>query len=186
MGRSTALSQVTMATGSDAQLEVLARQYGRLISSVVRRITGRATDLVGDDVEQKVLVSLWRQIDREQKIDHPASYICRIAVREAVRVMRQEASRGRLLVADGEVEAQPDGAQDPAQGLTRREQREHVESSLATLRGDRERAVRAHLAGFTVQEIMEMHTWSYQKARNLIARGMEDLRAALRQRGIHG
>ncbi len=175
-----------MATGSDAQLEVLARQYGRLISSVVRRITGRANDIVGDDIEQKVLVSLWRQIEREQKIEHPASYICRIAIREAVRVMRQEVSRGRRLVADGEVEAQQDEGQDPSEDLTRREQREHIESSLAALRPDRERAVRAHLAGFAVQEIMEMHTWSYQKARNLVARGMEDLRAALRQRGIHG
>ena len=139
---------MTRGTGSDAQLEALVRQYGRLISSVVRRITGRPGDLVGDDIEQKVLVSLWRQIEREQTIDHPASYIYRIAVREAIRVMRQETSRGRRVVTDGEAEAQPDSGPDPSESVTRREQREHIESSLAELLPERERAVRAHLAGF--------------------------------------
>jgi hypothetical protein len=33
---------------------------------------------------------------------------------------------------------------------------------------------------------MEMYGWSYQKARNLVARGMADLREALARRGIHG
>ena len=46
--------------------------------------------------------------------------------------------------------------------------------------------MRAHLAGFGVQEIMEMHAWAVEKARNLISRGMQDLRTALRRRGIHG
>ena len=46
--------------------------------------------------------------------------------------------------------------------------------------------MRAHLAGFDVQEIIGMYGWPYQKARNLIARGMADLRAALRRRGIDG
>ena len=162
------------------------RQYGRLISSVVRRITGRAGDLVGDDVEQRVLVSLWRHLQGEQTIDHPSSYIYRIAVREAIRTMRQEASRGRRVVAEEEAEARPGGGPDPADDVARREQREQIESSLAELAPERERAVRAHLAGFAVQEIMDMYAWPYGKARNLIARGMQDLRAALRRRGIDG
>jgi RNA polymerase sigma factor (sigma-70 family) len=169
-----------------AQLEVLVRQYGRLISSVVRRVTGRAAELVGDDVEQRVLLSLWRQLENEQRIDHPSSYIYRIAVREAVRAIRQHLSRERRQVGEREAAAQPDQAADPSDGVVRREQREHIESSLGELRPDRERAVRAHLAGFAVREIMEMHAWPYEKARNLIARGMQDLRAALRRRGFHG
>ena len=92
--------------------------------------------------------------------------------------MRQETSRTRRAVTDAEAEAQPDSRPDPSESVAGREQREHIESSLAELGPERERAVRAHLAGFAVQEIMEMHTWSYQKARNLIARGMQDLRTS--------
>ena len=140
------------------QLEVLVRQYGRLISSVVRRITGAAADLVGDDIEQKVLLSLWRQIESEQKIDHPSSYIYRIAIREAVRAIRQETSRGRRHVTDTRSGGAAGRAAGPLRERARREQREHIEASLAELRPERERAVRAHLAGFAVQEIMEMQS----------------------------
>jgi len=62
----------------------------------------------------------------------------------------------------------------------------HVMDSLKTLSGDRRRAVQAHLAGFSVREIMEMFDWTYNRARNLIARGMVDLRRGLRMRGIDG
>jgi RNA polymerase sigma factor (sigma-70 family) len=181
-----ASSGITDQPDDQGRLEALVRQYGRLITSVVRRITGRAGDLVADDVQQRVLVSLWKQVRNEQKIDHPSSYIYRIAVREAMRMMRQETSRGRRLVAEEEAEARPDGKPDAADTVARREQREHIESSLAELRPERERAVRAHLAGFGVQEIMDMYGWPYERARNLIARGMQDLRLALRRRGVDG
>ena len=39
--------------------------------------------------------------------------------------------------------------------------------------------------GFDVREIMTMYGWSYQMARNLIARGMGELRRSLRAKGIH-
>jgi len=60
-----------------------------------------------------------------------------------------------------------------------------IMNAIATLEPKRGQAVRAHLAGFSVHEIMEMQGWTYNTARNLIARGMADLRGALRKRGIH-
>jgi len=175
-----------MTPNPPVQLDSLVRQYGRLIGSVVRRVTGPAGLLLQGDIEQKVLVALWKQVEHEQRIEHPASYIYRIAVREAVRMLRQEASRRQQPLEEAEGANANTAGHDPYQTLDRQETREHIEASLAELASERERAVRAHLAGFSVQEIMEMYAWPYQKARNLIARGMADLREALRRRGIHG
>ncbi len=72
----------------------------------------------------------------------------------------------------------------PEDDVRRREQRQALRASLETLAPDRARAVKAHLAGFSVEEIMALCGWPYQRARNLIARGMADLRVALRERGI--
>ena len=169
-----------------ARFESLVRQYGRLIGAVVRKVAGRAGDLVREDIEQKVLVSLWRQIEGEQIIDYPSSYIYRIAVREAVRMMRQETARAQEPLEAGGVEITRDVRSDPHDSLARREMEQQIEASLGELAPERQRAVRAHLAGFDVQEIMEMYGWTYQKARNLIARGMTDMREALLRRGIRG
>jgi DNA-directed RNA polymerase specialized sigma24 family protein len=72
----------------------------------------------------------------------------------------------------------------PDDDMRRREQREALRASLEALAPDRARAVKAHLAGFSVEEIMALCGWPYQRARNLIARGMADLRGALRERGM--
>ena len=129
-----------------------------------------------------MLIELWRQVDREQKIDHPSSYLYRAAVRETVRVLRRELSRE--VVPDGVQEAR--GGESPYQSLAGKEQAAQVEECVEALASDRQRAVRAHLSGFDVQEIMAMHGWPYQKARNLVARGMAELREALLQKGIRG
>jgi RNA polymerase sigma factor (sigma-70 family) len=165
-----------------ARFEDLVRRYGRLISSVVGRVGGRAAGSIREDIEQRVLMALWKQVEREQIIDHPSSYIYRAAVRETVRVLREEEPPG-----SEPVENHPDavtGASNPHQTLEAREQAAQIEAGLLGLQPERACAVRAHLAGFEVAEIMKMYGWPYQKARNLISRGMADLRTALREQGL--
>jgi RNA polymerase sigma factor (sigma-70 family) len=169
--------------GRESRFEGMVRQYGRLISTVVARVGGQATSLYREDIEQQVLIELWRQVDREQKIDHPSSYLYRAAVRETVRVLKRELSRE---ASSADTEDAWRGGESPFQSLAGKEQAEQVEACVAALASDRQRAVRAHLAGFDVREVMRMNGWPYQKARNLIARGMAELREALQGRGIHG
>ncbi|HHQ49523.1 MAG TPA: sigma-70 family RNA polymerase sigma factor [Acidobacteria bacterium] len=165
-------------------LDELLGRYARLIRSVVLRVAGDRAALVGDDVEQQVLVALWKVVQGEQTIRHPASYIYRTAVRETVRVLRQEHRRGET--ADGMVERIDGRVRTPEELAGARELGAQIKEALEELPGDRRRAVRAHLAGFSVREIMEMFDWPYNRARNLIARGMADLRRELRTRGIDG
>jgi RNA polymerase sigma factor (sigma-70 family) len=159
----------------------LARRYARLIRSAVARVGGAEAARIGDDVEQRVLIQLFRQLAGEQVIHHPASYLYRAAVRETVRVLRGELRVEKSREAAAEL---PRAEPSPERRLASRELREQMAAALATLTADRRRAVRAHLAGFEVAEIMAMNGWTYNRARNLVARGMADLRRALRARGV--
>lgn len=162
-----------------ARFDALARRYARLIRSVVQRVAGRQADSLGDDAEQEILLSLWKQVAQEREIVHPVSYIYRAAVRETTRLVRL-ARRMPVdaLVGDG-VEAPAADAADAPHAAA--ETHARIEAALATLAPDRRRAAEAHLAGLTVQQIMDLTGWPYQRARNLIARGVADLRAALRK-----
>jgi RNA polymerase sigma factor (sigma-70 family) len=171
---------------ADSRLEELVRRYGRLIASAVARVGGQRTQAYRDDIEQHVLIGLWKHLRHEQDIERPSSYIYKVAVRETLRALeREEARRTAPLTGDGPELAAPPG-QDPFTAATSRERLDQVEACLLALAPDRQRAVRAHLAGFEVAEIMGMYGWPYQKARNLIARGMAELRTSLRTRGFHG
>ena len=163
------------------RFERIVREFGRLIGAAVVRVGGRALRFK-EDIEQRVLLSIWRQVERDRPIEYPVAYIYKAAVREAVRILEEEED-ARDLDALGRAPARHG---DPHEALVRNEWIDRFEALLDALPPERARAVRAHLSGFDVREIMEMYGWPYHKARNLIARGMADLRAALRKQGIHG
>ena len=137
---------------------------------------------MADDIEQQVLVALWRAMPGEQTPTHPSSYLYRAAVRETVRALK-----GRHDALEVELAAnQHDPLPTPDQLLESKELGRAIRTALVTLSPDRRRAVQAHLMGYDVKEIMAMQSWPYNKARNLIARGMADLRRELERRGISG
>jgi RNA polymerase sigma-70 factor, ECF subfamily len=169
----------------DPRFEDLVPKYARLIAAAVLRVGGRAALAHREDIEQQVLVDIWKQLEREQNIAHPSSYVYKAAVRETVRHLRRERARAAdPLEAESASQDQP--GEGPYAAAAGREKADQIEACIQELAPDRQRAVRAHLMGFEVREIMTMYGWTYQRARNLIARGIGELRRSLRLRGIHG
>lgn len=168
---------------ADAKLTALVHDYGRLIAQAIRRVVGVSGLPDVADIEQQVHVALWQQLRREQAIEYPASYVYKAAVREAVRAVRRYRARG-----EEPLESAPLQIAGPASRADRLTDARRVQDALAeglrAMAPERARAVRGHLAGFNVEELMKLYGWTYQRARNLIARGMADLRTELRARGL--
>lgn len=171
-------------SGADPQdIEAFVRRYARLVRAVAARVGGSRGRELADDVEQRVFLSIWKQLRGEQILTNPSSYVYRCAVRETVRLLAEQDEP----VADNPADLEaPAHGETPADRLARRERARQTAEALRELSVDRRRAVQAHLAGFSVNETMTMYGWSYQRARNLVARGLADLRAGLRKRGIDG
>jgi len=170
-------------SSAEAKLAALVHDYGKLIAQAIRRVIGPAGVPESSDIEQQVHIALWQQLRREQVIEYPASYVYKAAVREAVRAVRRYRTR-----AEEPLESAPlqvSGPESRADRLTdARRVQDAIAEALGAMAPDRARAVRGHLAGFNVEELMKLYGWTYQRARNLIARGMADLRAELRSRGL--
>lgn len=163
----------------DREFDALVTRYGHLIAAVVRQVAGPNANRVADDVEQRVVVALWRRLEGEQTIEHPASYLYRMAVRETIHVLRRELAHPAVPLDHPGIA--PIDTHDPHRALEAAEQRSAIKAGVLRLAPDRRRAVHQHLAGRTVHEIMNMYGWTYQRARNLIARGLSDLRHTLRE-----
>ncbi len=165
------------------RLEELVREYGHVILGAVRKAAGtrlRGLGIDAEDVVQSVLLEVWKQVRREQEIRHPSSYLYRAAVRETVRLMERVRNRQEDPLEVEELTL-PAGARDELGAL---ELRQAIDCGLGDLLPDRRKAVGQHLAGYRVLEIMQRYDWSYSRARNLIARGMADLRHRLRAMGV--
>ena len=167
---------------AETRFEALVRQYGRLITAVVARVGGARVAGGREDVAQEVLLALWKRLEGEQTLEVGSSYVYRAAVRETVRALRREGAR-RSEPLDEEHVAEPT-SDGPFERLAESERGAQIEACLLTLPLDRGRAVRAHLRGFEIGEIMGLYGWPYQKARNLLSRGMTDLRQLLREKAV--
>lgn len=172
-------------SAAEARLDALLQQYGALIAWAVRRVAGRGGQPDVDDIRQNVVMALWSQLQRGRTISYPTAYIHRIAVRETVRAVARARAHAGEPLGDQVGDAAPGEFNDPAR---RREHRDALRAAVASLPLDRRRAVQGHLAGFSVHELMDLYDWPYQRARNLIARGMADLRVDVRARldGVAG
>ena len=168
-----------------SELEDLVRRFSRLVRSVAGRVGGSRGLAIADDVEQEAFLSIWKQLEREQSIDNPSSYIYRSAVRETIRLLNRERHDDTTMDEDTAA-AVLDRSPTPAERLFAGERGQVLSEAIKSLPIDRRRAVQAYLAGFSVPEVMKMYGWSYERARNLSTRGMADLRAELKARGIDG
>jgi RNA polymerase sigma factor (sigma-70 family) len=175
------------APGAQARYATLLTSYDRLIRGIVARVgrrlgLNRDNFLAREDIAQEVRLDLWKQIARGQTIDFPATYIYKATLRETLRALRRQAARETVSVQDSGAEELQDPA-DPFHALAAKEQFREIILAIRLLTPERQRAVRAHLTGFAFHEIMRLYGWTYQKTRNLISRGMGELRKSLNDKG---
>ncbi len=168
---------------SPALEEVLTRFSG-MVRSVGWRHRLSEDDV--DEVMQQVRIRLWHAHgDSEQIRRAPASYIYRTAVTAALDLMR----RRRAQREDLKVPIESEGEKGPStpgpdRQMESSELIEQVARAIETLPASRRPVVRMYLAGYPREEISSLLGWSESKTRNLLYRGLADLRGCLTAQGI--
>lgn len=177
-----------MPSSSDplsAALETVLDRFADRVRSI-----GRRHGLEGDDVSdlvQEVRVRLWHALETGEKIlAVPPSYVHRTAVTAALDVLRRRRARRetpvRLSRPSGEGILGEVPSVDDRLGSTELE--DQVARSLEEIPESRRPVVRMYLAGYGREEIAELLGWTEAKTRNLLYRGLGDLRERLTEIGI--
>jgi RNA polymerase sigma-70 factor, ECF subfamily len=176
----------------DARLQELLSRYGDLLRRTIAKVCPQTMGLSVEEIEQDARVRLWSALKSERDIVHPVSYVYKVAVSAALRAIRrakarredqlQEEDTGHEGGPSEALRTRPDASPDAV--AERREWVRKIDRAMRHLAENRRRAARLHLRGMTTQEIADILGWSEPKARNLVHRGLRDLRARLRLEGI--
>ena len=167
-------------------LQALFARFAELF----RRVGARYR-LSGDDVDallQEVRIRLWRSQPRSELIAViGASYMYRTAMTAALTVIRRR--RMKTSGADTPLSEYTESSanatvETPEQRFAAEEVASEVERAVSSLPSSRAAVVRLYLSGYSREEIAELFGWTEGKTRNLLYRGLADLRAALNERGI--
>lgn len=168
---------------ASAQIESAVERWGGLI----RRAAFRH-GLAGPDVEevvQDLRIRLWRALERQREknpVDSP-SYVYRAAMSAALDLVRRRRSGPLGRPVDLEVVQKTLSARPGEPGDDEAVQVAVLGRALDRLSIDRRVAVRLHLEGKNRSEIANYTGWTEARIRNLLYRGLADLRSYLMEGG---
>jgi RNA polymerase sigma factor (sigma-70 family) len=168
-------------------VEAVLKRFGTMVRQVGRQYRLDDSDL--DEVLQEVRIRLWRaQRTSEQIGEVSTSYVYRTASSAALDVIRRRRSRRaehhQSLDDDGAAVALAEPAPDPHGALEGAEVAEQVARALDTIPASRRPVVKMYLTGHPREEIAELMGWTEGKTRNLLYRGLADLRERLEEMGV--
>jgi RNA polymerase sigma factor (sigma-70 family) len=140
-----------------------------------------------DEVVQELRLRMWKSLGTAELIRRAkASYIYRTAISASIDIIRRR--RARRFEAATLDENIADVAIDPRRRTDARVDASDLVASvhraIALLAESRRAVVRMHLAGYERDEIADLLGWSEAKTRNLLYRGLADLRGILESWGI--
>jgi len=167
-------------------LEAVVTRFGAMVRQVARRYRLDESDV--EEVMQEVRIRLWRARETSEQIGEVStSYVYRTASTAALDVIRRR--RSRRAEHHQSVDEQGAGeiaapAADPHGELEASELGAQVAGAIAAIPESRRPAVRMYLAGYPREEIAKLMGWTEGKTRNLLYRGLGDLRARLTDLGI--
>lgn len=165
------------------ELESLVLRFARFAERIAHDRGLPHEDI--DELLQELRVRFWRAW-KEGHLNLSANYVRRAAISAALDIIRRRRVDRNVSLDDSEAGAPPlaAAAAGPAELLDQSELAQRVASAVSGLAPSRRAAVRMYLDGYRREEIAELMKWSDAKTRNLLYRGLGDLRAVLLAQGI--
>lgn len=163
--------------------QVVAKFQGMLSAAAARH---RLDPAERDALTQELRLRLWRALKDAASIGRvPASYVQRATISAALDLLRRRRDREQAL---------PDEDFAPTTAMRSSERADvlieagdvagAVGRALLVLPQSRRAVVRLHLRGYDREEIAELLGWTEARTRNLLYRGLDDLRTELTRLGF--
>jgi RNA polymerase sigma-70 factor (ECF subfamily) len=166
-------------------LQGLIERFDAFIRRAAARHGLSGSDL--DDVVQDLRVRIWKSFGTAELIRRAnPTYMYRAAVSASLDIIRRR--RAAKVAATALDDVNPSALVDPRSAadahLAESDLGRAVHDALQMLAESRRGVVRMYLAGYDRFEIADLLGWTEGRTRNLLYRGLEDLRRILASRGI--
>lgn len=173
--------------GTEAALSALLERFGSRVRTQIRQHRLDRHGIDADDVEQEVRIRLWNALQRDPKAQLPASYIQRTVMSVLVDAVRRAEARPADPLPETEEQAGDALATDEARDPQRMALDGQVTDSLMRCIGElperRRRPLELYLQGFTVPEVAEICELTFDAARKLVYRGLDEVKTRMRDAG---
>ncbi len=164
--------------------ESLIKNFTGLIYFHIKKFNIQKNVLDYDDISQEVILKLWKVTNNEKKIKHYSSYIKKVVNSTIIDYLRKSRRQQQVISSKMqekifEKQAAFKEKDDQKNILVKK-----IYSAVESLLESRKKVVKLYLLDLTIEEISILYNWTEDKTRNLLYRGLSDLKKSLKENGI--
>lgn len=166
------------------KFEAILDRFSLFIKTHIYKYNLQKYGIENDDIFQDVKVRIWKVIQNEKKIEKSASYIKKIINSSVIDQLRKLKREKRILVQEKQKKISEQNPGYETEFIDEKKIKEIIGQGVDSLLKSRRKVVKLFLLGMTIEEIAIFFSWSKDKTRNLLYRGLSDLKRILKEKGI--
>lgn len=170
--------------GKEREFEDIINRFSGFIKALIQKYNLQKYGIDGDDISQEVKIKIWKVFQDEKKIKYFASYIKKIVNSSIIDQLRKLKREKRIFIHERQENIQELKNASIAEFFDENTLSEIVGEGVNSLISSRRRVVKLFLLDMTIEEIAIYLGYTRDKTRNLLYRGLLDLKQILKKKGI--
>lgn len=162
----------------------IVEQFSQFIRIHIQKYEPQRKGIDPDDIHQEVKIKIWNVLTDEKKIENYASYIRKIVNSTVIDHIRRIRREERILFSEIQRKIAERRGTYKKERIDEKNYKNILRQSVDFLLDSRKKVVKLYLLNMTLEEIAEYFNWSLHKTRNLLYRGLNDLKKILQEKGI--
>ena len=168
----------------EIELQQILERFSSLIRIHIIKFNPQRYGVDPDDIVQEIRIKIWRLLKHEKNIRNYPSYIKKIVNSSVIDFLRKRKRDDGIIFTEKQMKVSEGKKDFPATSLFDEELRDTLSQAVESLIESRRKVVRLHLLDMTIEEISAIYNWSSNKTRNLLYRGLTDLKRILKDKEI--
>lgn len=168
----------------DDELRSILERFSGLIRVHIIKFNPQRFGLDPDDISQEIRIKIWRLLHHEKNIRNYPSYIKKIVNSSVIDVLRKWKRDEGIMLLEKQKKVSEIKRDYPASLSLEDNLRDTVAQAVDSLIESRRKVVRLYLLDMTIEEISAFYNWSTNKTRNLLYRGLADLKSILKNKDV--
>jgi len=165
---------------NEEDFEQIVADYAKYMSNLVRLYDLTKYGLDPEDILQEVKIRIWKLMRGSRTIISPGPYIKRIVRSAVIDQLRKRRREENLFHHERQKRISEHEDTYRWGSIRKKAMEEAVGRAVNRLIRSRRQVVKLYLMNLTVTEIAGYFHWSHDKTRNLLYRGLADLKARLK------
>ncbi len=169
------------AISKEEELAFLLEKFALFIRAHIQKYNPQRYGMDPEDILQEVRIKLWKLLRSEKNIANYPSYIRKVVDTSVIDQLRRLKREEDIFLVERKKQVEEHELLYSPEAARLRSLKDSVGRAVESLIESRKRVVQLYLLNMTIEEISAYFQWTEHKTRNLLYRGLADLKRILKK-----